>query len=139
MSERPALLRRTGFMVTRDPRRVAAVLFLPGQELSAPGTSRAAGLVDRCLELPDDEVAATLADVRRDYGGRHADLDTLLAENFAAISHRPPLKEGPAPRVRAPFLVTSAGLGDAVRAAGSTDLVHHAARAQQPAAFHHDR
>lgn len=85
-----ALLRRTGVMVTRDPRRVAAALFLPGQEPSAPGSSRAAGLVERCSLLSDDEVSATLADVRTGYAGRHTDLDAVLRSNFAAIAHRVP-------------------------------------------------
>jgi predicted GH43/DUF377 family glycosyl hydrolase len=90
VSRLPALLTRTEVEVTRDPRRVAAVLFLPGQELGAPGRSRAAGLVARCGRMPDDVVAATLARVRTQYARRHADLDTVLTGNFAAIAHRVP-------------------------------------------------
>lgn len=94
MTAPPALLRRTGVAVPRRPGRVAAALFLPGQEPSAPGASRAAGLVARCVTLSDDETAAALADVRRAHADRHADLDALLRSHFAAIAHRVPEAAG---------------------------------------------
>jgi predicted GH43/DUF377 family glycosyl hydrolase len=90
MSSRPLLVRRTDVVLAPDPRRVAARLFLPGQEPSAPGMSRAAGLVTRCSAMADDEVDATLAHLHVSYGLRHRDLDALLRANFEAIAHRVP-------------------------------------------------
>jgi predicted GH43/DUF377 family glycosyl hydrolase len=87
-------VQRTGVIMTGDPRRVAARLFLPGQEPSAPGTSRAAGVVARCSAMSDEEVDATLAEIDRSYASRHCGLDALLRANFAAIAHRVPEAAG---------------------------------------------
>jgi len=88
MTATGGLVRRTAVVLTGDPQRVAARLFLPGQEPSAPGVSRAAGLVERCSAMSDDEVATTLAAVRACYDARHRDLDLLLQNSFDAIAHR---------------------------------------------------
>jgi predicted GH43/DUF377 family glycosyl hydrolase len=88
------LARRTTLLLTADPRRVAARLFLPGQELAAPGVSRAAGVVARCQAMSDHEVNSALDQVRTDYGARHRDLTTLLEEHFRAIAHRVPEAAG---------------------------------------------
>jgi len=90
MSTTGPLVRRSDVVLDSDPRRVVARLFLPGQEPSAPGVSRAAGLVARCSAMPGDEVAEALDAVRSSYGTRHRDLDALLQGNFDAIAHRVP-------------------------------------------------
>jgi predicted GH43/DUF377 family glycosyl hydrolase len=84
------LARRTPLLITADPTRVAARLFLPGQELAAPGASRAAGVVGRCLAMSDEEVSTSLAAVAAQYGSRHRNLDTLLDGHFRSIAHRVP-------------------------------------------------
>jgi predicted GH43/DUF377 family glycosyl hydrolase len=81
---------RTGVSVVPDPRRVAARLFLPGQESGSAGPSRAAGVVARCAEMSDAEVGRELARVSDGYGGRHRDLDAVLERHFLAIAHRVP-------------------------------------------------
>lgn len=90
MTATGSLVHRTGVTSAPDPRRVAARLFLPGQEPSAPGRSRAAGVVARCSAMSDDDVGLTLADIGTHYGARHRDLDALLRANFDAVAHRVP-------------------------------------------------
>ncbi len=94
MTSTRSIVRRTRVAAVGDPRRVAARLFLPGQEPSAPGSSRAAGVVARCSAMSDDEVRTTLADIRTHYGARHRDLDAVLAAHFDAIAHRVPEAAG---------------------------------------------
>lgn len=84
------LLRRSPVQVTADPRRVAARLFLPGQELTSSGPSRADGVIARCLALSDQQVGEALADLLSGYGARHRDLPGVLDEHFRAVSHRVP-------------------------------------------------
>jgi predicted GH43/DUF377 family glycosyl hydrolase len=67
---------------------VLATLFIPGQEGAIEGESRAGSVVERVLELSDDEAAATLAEVEASFSGRHADLDATLDEHFELVSHR---------------------------------------------------
>jgi predicted GH43/DUF377 family glycosyl hydrolase len=91
------LVTRSEIRLTADPARVLARLFVPGLELGGEPESRATGVLERILLLPEDRVAATLADVRARYGGRHRDLDAVFARHFAQIAHRipsgPPLSE----------------------------------------------
>ncbi len=82
------LLRRTEVAVHPDPRRVLARIFLPGQEPTTTGISRAAGVVQRCLALSDEQVAQGLAGITAGFGARHRDLGRVLEENFAALAHR---------------------------------------------------
>ena len=89
------LLTRSPLEIRVDPRRVAARLFLPGQELTATGASRADGVVARCLALTDQQVDEALAEVLAGYGGRHRDLVDLLDEHFRAVAHRMPQSAAP--------------------------------------------
>lgn len=84
------LLRRSDVQVTVDPRRVAARLFVPGQELAAPGASRADGVLARCQALTEQEVTEALAGILDGYGARHRDLPALLDEHFAVVAQRMP-------------------------------------------------
>ena len=79
--------------MTRDPfspdaRRVVARLFLPGQEGTVPGTSRAAGVVERCLALSEQEAEERLAGVMAGFAPRHRSLPRLLEAHFTAVAHR---------------------------------------------------
>lgn len=81
---------RTDVVLTADPARVLARLFVPGQELSRDRQSRASGVLARILALPEDEVVATLDRVRDHYGKRHRDLPAVLLANYERIAHRVP-------------------------------------------------
>ena len=87
LSEAP-LVRRTDLLLQPDPRRVVAHLFLPGQEMATPGTSRAASVVARCLLMSGAEVDAQLARVLDDYGPRHRRFTDVLDAHFSAVAHR---------------------------------------------------
>ena len=81
---------RTDVVLTADPARVLARLFVPGQELSHDSRSRASGVLARILALPEDEVGATLSRVRDRYAKRHRDLPGVLEANYERIAHRVP-------------------------------------------------
>jgi len=81
---------RSPVVLTADPARVLARLFVPGHELSQEGRSRASGVLARILALPEDEVGATLSRVRDRYTKRHRDLPGVLRANYERIAHRVP-------------------------------------------------
>ena len=81
---------RTDVVLTADPARVLARLFVPGHELSLDGRSRASGVMSRILALPEDEVGVTLSRVRDRYAKRHRDLPGVLRANYERIAHRVP-------------------------------------------------
>ena len=81
---------RTDVVLTADPARVLARLFVPGHELSLDGGSRASGVMSRILALPDDEVGVILGRVRDRYTKRHRDLPGVLRANYERIAHRVP-------------------------------------------------
>ena len=79
---------RTEVLLRPDPRRVVARLFLPGQEMAAPGTSRAATVVARCLAISDAEVDSELTRVMDSHGTRHRRFTDVLKDHFCAVAHR---------------------------------------------------
>lgn len=85
-----ALARRVGPTLAPDPGRVAATLFLPGQEAVVPGASRSGDVLARVLALPEAEVVARLGALRRDFADRHRDLEGIWDANFALVRHRVP-------------------------------------------------
>ena len=84
----PVTVTRTPHRLRPDSGRVVTRLFLPGQELLGDGQSRAAGVIDRILALPDDEVASALDAVLTGFGGRHRALKTTLEDHFQLVAHR---------------------------------------------------
>ncbi len=75
-------------LITPDVGRVVARLFLPGQEGAAPGASRAAGVIDRCRALSEDEAEELLAHIVQEHADRHRCLPQILEAHFAAVAHR---------------------------------------------------
>jgi predicted GH43/DUF377 family glycosyl hydrolase len=84
------LIRRGSQVLKPDPSRVIARLFLPGQEITARGISRADEVIQRVLSMTETEVADTLAATLSRFADRHHDLRATLAENFALVEHRAP-------------------------------------------------
>ena len=84
------LVTRSGVVLTADPKRVLARLFVPGHELVQDRESRATGVLDRILALSEEVVCSTLADVHSRYDGRHRDLSGLLRAHYQLIAHRIP-------------------------------------------------
>lgn len=83
-------LTRTDVVLTADPARVLARLFVPGHELSRDERSRASGVLSRILALPEHEVRTTLAWVCDRYAARHRDFVGTLLTHYARIEHRVP-------------------------------------------------
>jgi predicted GH43/DUF377 family glycosyl hydrolase len=82
------LLARTQHRLTPDSARTLCRLFVPGQETLIRGGSRAMAVIDRVLELSDQEVESTLARTLSRFSGRHRDLPGILEQNFRLVAHR---------------------------------------------------
>jgi predicted GH43/DUF377 family glycosyl hydrolase len=87
-------------VLTADPARVLARLFVPGLELSHDGQARVSGVLARILALPDDEVAVSLERVRERFAARHRDLPGVLAAHYAQVAHRIPDADALSPERR---------------------------------------
>ena len=68
-----------------DPARVIAPLFLPGEELQH-AHSRARQVVDRVMNLAEDDVEQLAAGLLRDFGGRHHNYEALLQRHASIVS-----------------------------------------------------
>lgn len=79
---------RTHGLLTPNPRRVVARLFVPGQEHLINGLPRVNAVLERILALDETTVKATLASTLDRFGDRHRDLPGLLQEHFELIAHR---------------------------------------------------
>lgn len=84
----PAWVHRTDHVLRPDPSRVAYRIFLPGQEAAQPGESRSTVILERVLDLSEDEVERTLGDVRTAYLDRHRDLEGTWERHFDLMEHR---------------------------------------------------
>jgi len=82
------LLARTQHRLTPDASRVLGRLFVPGQETLIRGGSRAMAVIDRVLDLTEDEVDRTLAETLARFSGRHRDLGQTLEHHFGLVAHR---------------------------------------------------
>jgi len=84
------LVTRTDVVLTADPARVLARLFVPGYELLMDTESRASDVLARIFVLPEDVVRSTLRNVHTRFDGRHRDLPGLLRTHYERIAHRIP-------------------------------------------------
>src|ERR1043165_8866378 len=75
-------------VLSPDPSRVIAQLFLPGED--GPNLSRTGRLIERITELDEPEVGVLLDDTIRRFRGRHSDLESVLLHHFDLIHHRVP-------------------------------------------------
>jgi predicted GH43/DUF377 family glycosyl hydrolase len=85
MSE-PPLAVPLGPRLRPDAGRVITRLFVPGEELPE-SASRGRSVIDRILALEDDDVAASMAELRTRFAGRHRDLGSVLREHFDIAVH----------------------------------------------------
>ena len=82
------LLARTQHRLRPDASRTLCHLFVPGQETLIRGESRAMAVIDRVLDLSEQEAEATLARTLARFSGRHRDLAETLEQNFELVAHR---------------------------------------------------
>src|ERR1700727_2173476 len=84
----PRLLARTQCRLRPDVSRTLCRLFVPGQETLIRGESRAMTVIDRVLDMTEQEVDRTLARTLARFSGRHRDLGETLEQNFGLVAHR---------------------------------------------------
>jgi predicted GH43/DUF377 family glycosyl hydrolase len=82
------LLARTQHRLRPDASRTLCRLFVPGQETLIRGGSRAMAVIDRVLDLSEQEAEATLARTLTRFSGRHRDLTDTLEQNYELVAHR---------------------------------------------------
>jgi predicted GH43/DUF377 family glycosyl hydrolase len=82
------LLARTQHRLRPDASRTLCRLFVPGQESLIRGGSRAMAVIDRLLDLSEQETETTLARTLARFSGRHRDLAKTLEQNFELVGHR---------------------------------------------------
>jgi predicted GH43/DUF377 family glycosyl hydrolase len=91
MTEAPAtggLLARTPHRLKPDAARTLGRLFVPGQETLIHGESRAMAVIDRILDLSDEQVAQSVARTLARFSDRYRDLTGMLELNFQQVAHR---------------------------------------------------
>ncbi len=71
-----------------DARRVIVKPFLPGEEVYPDGSSRLRLVLDRIMAMSEQVVAETLVAARKDFAGRHRDLDATLERNAGIAAAR---------------------------------------------------
>jgi predicted GH43/DUF377 family glycosyl hydrolase len=82
------LLTRTPHRLRPDASRTLCRLFVPGQETLIHGESRAMAVIDRILDMSEEEVETTLARTLARFSGRYRDLAGTLERNFHLVAHR---------------------------------------------------
>lgn len=80
----------TGIELRPDHHRVVARLFVPGREDVGPGDSRAGAVLDRIMQLSDDEVDAAMTDIDARFATRHRDLHGTFRAHADELSSRMP-------------------------------------------------
>ncbi len=76
----PNVLRRAEQFLS-DDRRVITRLFIPGDE------ERARNVIHRVMGFTDDLVKSQMAEVMRNFGGRHRHMDAVLYESYDSVQH----------------------------------------------------
>ena len=82
------LLARTEHRLRPDASRTLGRLFVPGQESLIRGGSRALAVIDRILDLSDQEVDHALARTLARFSAGYRDLAGTLERNFQLVAHR---------------------------------------------------
>ena len=91
MTQDPAvsrLLTRTPQVLRPDASRTFCRLFVPGEETLIQGESRALAVIDRILDLSEQEAEQTLARTLDRFSAGHRDLRETLERNFQLVADR---------------------------------------------------
>jgi predicted GH43/DUF377 family glycosyl hydrolase len=76
---------QTGIDLSPDRSRVITRLFVAGHEDVGPGDSRASAVIDRILELGDDEVDAAMRDLDHRFANRHRGLHDTFRQHAELV------------------------------------------------------
>jgi predicted GH43/DUF377 family glycosyl hydrolase len=82
------LLTRTPQVLEPDASRTFCRLFVPGEETLIQGESRALAVIDRILDLSEQEAEQTLARTLDRFSAGHRDLCETLERNFQLVAER---------------------------------------------------
>jgi predicted GH43/DUF377 family glycosyl hydrolase len=82
------LLERTECRIRPDASRTLCRLFVPGQETLIRGEPRVMAVIDRVLDLSDEDVETTLRRTLARFSGRHRNLPGALESHFQLVAHR---------------------------------------------------
>ncbi|HEU4348413.1 MAG TPA: glycoside hydrolase family 130 protein [Actinoplanes sp.] len=93
------LAQRLGLTMAPDDRRVIIKLFVPGEDAQLV-QNRASGLIERILQLDEEETARLLDDVTTRFAGRHHDLCAVFQHHYDLVSHRVPAEIELSPSAR---------------------------------------
>lgn len=83
------LITRHDVVMEPDDRRVVIKLFVPGEDAQVV-QNRASSLIERILQLDEDETARLLDDVLTRFAGRHHDLMGVFQHHYDVVQHRVP-------------------------------------------------
>ncbi len=82
------MTRHESVRLVPDARRVIVKPFLPGDEIFPDGSSRLQLMLERIMAMPEETVTETLNAARKDFVGRHRDLDAVLERHAGIIAAR---------------------------------------------------
>ena len=85
-SMNPIPITRRRVRLSHNPDRVITKPFHPGEEAFPDGQSRARAIIKRILAMPESDVASTLAATEQQFADRHADLGSIVENNFAGVA-----------------------------------------------------
>ncbi|MBM2622902.1 glycoside hydrolase family 130 protein [Actinoplanes sp. LDG1-06] len=83
------MITRHDVVMQPDGRRVVIKLFVPGED-SHTVKNRAGRLIERIMQLDEDEISRMLDDVLTRFGGRHHDLLGTFQHHYDLVQHRVP-------------------------------------------------
>jgi predicted GH43/DUF377 family glycosyl hydrolase len=83
------LTARHDLVMEPDDRRVVIKLFVPGEDAQL-AQNRASGLIERILQLDEDEIGRLLDDVLARFAGRHHDICATFQHHYDLVHHRVP-------------------------------------------------
>jgi len=93
------LANRLDLTMQPDDRRVVIKLFVPGEDAQL-AQNRAGSLIDRILQLEEDEIVRLLDDVLTRFAGRHHDICSVFQHHYDLVSHRVPTEIELSPSAR---------------------------------------
>jgi predicted GH43/DUF377 family glycosyl hydrolase len=93
------LITRHDVVMEPDDRRVVIKLFVPGEDAQVV-QNRASSLIERILQLDEDETARLLDDVLTRFAGRHHDLMGVFQHHYEVVQHRVPAEIELSPTAR---------------------------------------
>jgi predicted GH43/DUF377 family glycosyl hydrolase len=93
------LITRHDVVMEPDDRRVVIKLFVPGEDAQVV-QNRASSLIERILQLDEDETARLLDDVLTRFAGRHHDLMGVFQHHYEVVQHRVPAELELSPTAR---------------------------------------